>query len=65
MTQANIVAYSVLVGYTFLYFFLSFGLLDLFQIWIFGVFRFADIQVTFFNYYSIIYSLIDKKSNKL
>lgn len=61
MTQANIVAYSVLVGYTFFYFFLSFGILDLFQIWIFGIFRFADIQVVFFNYYLLVCGLVYNK----
>lgn len=54
MAQFNIIDFSSIVSYLFFYYFLCFIFLDLFQIWVFGIFRFADIQVIYFIYLSII-----------
>lgn len=54
MSQLDVIVLFVIVGYMYFYFYSSFTILDLYQVWVFGIFRFADILVQFWSYFTLV-----------
>jgi hypothetical protein len=63
MSQLNVVSYLVVINNLFFMFFLTLIIIDLFQLWIFGVFRFGDLQIIYFRYLNL--TLLHQKGIKI
>ena len=64
MSQLDIISFNIVVSYLFLYFFFSLIVADLFQIMIFGIFRFSSIKIYPLGLIYIKFKAINIKVNK-